>query len=177
MAYTIVRFDESMLSLLPRPQEPFEIIGRLVPTYDGHKWSISEELLDTPRIKTYPNEKFDPQNYIDNPNEAAFLAMQNGTCVGSLRVGKRWNDNAFIDDLAIDKAHRGHGIGTMLMDAAVDWGKKAGLHGVSLETQDWNLLACRFYMKYGFRLGGIDKYVYTDPEYREETALYFYLLP
>ena len=53
-----------------------------------------------------------------------------------------------------------------------------GLHGVSLETQDDNLAACRLYLKYGFQLGGIDRRVYDTSElYRRETALYFYLLP
>jgi hypothetical protein len=32
-------------------------------------------------------------------------------------------------------------IGNMLMDTAVRCGKKKGLNGVSLEIQDWNLLA------------------------------------
>jgi len=177
MAYEIARFDISMLSLLPRPQEPFEIIGRLVPVYDGHEWNVSEELLDEPREKLYPDDSFDPMTYIDNPDEAAFLAMLDNKCVGSLRVCKRWNGNAFIDDLAIDRAHRGKGAGTMLMDAAVNWGKERGLRGVSLETQDNNLRACRFYLKYGFKLGGIDRHVYDTHAYRGETALYFYLFP
>ncbi|MCL1858571.1 MAG: GNAT family N-acetyltransferase [Oscillospiraceae bacterium] len=177
MVYNIVRFDISMLALLPRPQEPFEIIGRLVPIYNGQEWKVYEELLDTPREKLYPDDSFDPMTYIDNPDEAAFLAMLDGNCVGSLRVCKRWNKNAFIDDLAIDRAHRGKGVGTMLMNAAVDWGKEHELYGVSLETQDWNLRACRFYLKYGFKLGGIDRNVYDAHVYRGETALYFYLLP
>ena len=177
MSYTIARFDKSMLSLLPRPQEPFEIIGKLVPIFDGHEWKISEELFDNPYEKTYPDDMFDPMTYIDNPNEAAFLAMFDGKCIGSLRVGKRWNSNAFVDDLAIDMAHRGKGVGTMLMDAAVNWGKEMGLYGISLETQNLNLHACRFYLKYGFKLGGIDRYVYTNKDYRDEIALYLYILP
>jgi streptothricin acetyltransferase len=64
----------------------------------------------------------------------------------------------------------------MLMDAAVNWGRENGLHGVSLETQDNNLFACRFYIKYGFKLGGADRRVYDAFTNREETALYFYLL-
>lgn len=124
MPYTIKRFDESLLSFLPRPEEPFEIIGKLVPTYDGHEWQSSEILYDTTYEKTYPDDVFDPKIYIDNPNEAAFLAMFNGNCIGSLRVGKRWNNNSFIDDLAIDRAHRRQGVGTMLMDAAVQWSKE-----------------------------------------------------
>jgi len=65
----------------------------------------------------------------------------------------------------------------MLMDAAINWGKENGCHGISLETQDNNLLACRFYLKYGFKLGGIDRHSYDAFPNREETALYFYLLP
>jgi streptothricin acetyltransferase len=166
-----------MLDLLPQPQEAFEIIGRLVPKYDGKEWSISETLFDTPYMKTYPNDVFDPKMYVDNPNEAAFIAMLDGLRVGSIRVGRRWNKNAFIDDLVVDIIHRGHGFGTMLMDAAVNWGKENDYHGISLETQDNNLLACRFYLKYGFKLGGIDRHSYDVFPNREETALYFYLLP
>ncbi len=175
MNYKIVPFDKTMIPLLPHPQQAFDIIGRLVPTYDGTEWKTAEQLLDIKREKTYPDDSFDPKEYIDNPEQVAFLAMFGDECVGSIRVCKRWNGNAFIDDLAIDCAHRGKGVGSMLMDAAVRWGKDKGLCGVSLETQDWNLLACRFYLKYGFRLGGIDTKVYTHPLYREETALYFYL--
>lgn len=177
MSYAIIRFDGTVLNLLPQPQEPFEVIGRLVPKYDGHAWSASEALFDAPYAKVYPDDRFDPAAYVDKPNEAAFLAMHGGQRVGSIRVCRRWNQNAFIDDLLVAAAHRGRGVGTMLMDAAVRWGKENGLHGVSLETQDNNLLACRFYLKYGFKLGGIDRRVYDASPYRGETALYFYLEP
>ena len=177
MPYSIVRLDDKMMGHLPQPQEEFEIIGRLIPKYDGREWSISEVLYPTPYMKTYPDDEFDPKIYIDNPNETAFIAMLDGQRVGSVRVGRRWNKNAFIDDLVVDKAHRGRGVGTMLMDAAVNWGKENGYHGISLETQDNNLLACRFYLKYGFKLGGIDRHSYDAFPNRSETALYFYLLP
>jgi streptothricin acetyltransferase len=175
MEYKIVRFDYTMLDLLPQPQEAFEIIGRLVPRYDGKEWSISEILLDTPYMKTYPDDVFDPKIYVENPNEAAYIAMLDGQRVGSIRVGRRWNKNAFIDDLLVDQTHRGRGVGTMLMNAAVQWGKENGFHGISLETQDNNLLACRFYLKYGFKLGGIDRHSYDAFQNSDETALYFYL--
>ena len=178
MPYTIVRLDRRTRKCLPRPEEPFEIIGRLMPVYDGQEWTLSEELTDTPREKTYPNDSYRSKEYIGKPSKAAFLAMLDGTCVGSLRVRKKWNDNAFIEDLAVDRAHRGRGVGTMLMDTAAAWCRENGLRVVSLETQDWNLLACRFYLKYGFSLGGIDQFLYNAyaPQ-RGETALYFYLFP
>lgn len=178
MGYSIVRMTASELGLLPRPEEPFSVIGRLVPLYDGQNWSFSEELLPQPGEKTYLPDVYDPAEYLDNPDKAAFLAMLDGQCVGSIRVYRRWNRNAFVEDLAVDRLHRGHGVGTMLMDAAVVWSRENGLHGVCLETQDWNLLACRFYLKYGFRLGAADRFLYDAfPETRKETALFFYLLP
>ena len=176
MNTSVVKFDSTMLNLLPQPQEEFEIIGKLIPKYDGIEWSLSEELFGESYMKIYPDDEYDPNIYIDNPNKAAFIAMLDGRRIGSLRVGKRWNKNAFVDDLLVEKNYRGCGVGTMLMDAAVAWGMENGLHGISLETQDNNLLACRFYLKYGFKLGGIDRNVYDVFPNRNETALYFYYL-
>ncbi len=175
MNYHIVQFEKTLLHFLPQQQQPFDIIGRLVPIYDGIEWQTSEVLFEQYGEKTYPDDSFDPLEYINNPNQAAYLAMFNDKCVGSIRVCKRWNGNAFIDDLTVDRIHRRHGIGKMLMDAAVRWGKEKELNGLSLETQDNNLLACRFYLKYGFKLGGIDTKVYTHPLYKKDIALYFYL--
>lgn len=85
-----------LINLFPRAEEPLNIIGRLIPYYDGIEWKTNEELFD---------------------------------------------------------------MGKMLMDVAVLWGKENGLYGVLLETQDVNLLACRFYLTYGFKLGGVDNKV------------------
>ncbi|MDR2569223.1 MAG: GNAT family N-acetyltransferase [Oscillospiraceae bacterium] len=177
MDYSIIRYNEKILSLLPEKQEPFEIIGRLIPIYNGQQWKISENIFEKPTYKTYPNEIYEPREYIDNPNQAAFVALYNNEWVGSIRICRRWNNNAFIDDLSVGRQFRGKGIGTKLMNAAVNWSRENNLYGVSLETQDMNLLACRFYIKYGFMLGGIDRLVYTAEDYIKETALYFYLLP
>lgn len=175
MKIEIVRMDEKLVSLLPQKQEAFQVIGRLVPLYDGNSWTTKEERIDQPTEKTYPDEVYDPAGYVNNPDQAAFLAIQDGKRIGSIRVGKRWNGNAFIDDLLVDRDCRGQGAGTMLMDAAVCWARENKMDCVSLETQNGNLIACRFYLKYGFRLGGIDHSVYTHKDYRGETALYFYM--
>ncbi len=175
MEYSVIRLDESTLRFFPHPQQPFAIIGRLIPAYDGEKWTTKEELYAQPAEKLYLNNTTDPKTYVNNENEAVFLAIYGGECVGSILVCKRWNGNGFIDDFKVDRAHRRRGAAKLLMDAAVAWSKEKGLNGVSLETQSDNLIACRFYMKYGFVLGGIDTNVYTEPGYKGEVALYFYL--
>ena len=177
MEYRVVRFEESLLPLLPRPQQPFALIGRLTPRFDGREWRHSEELLDAPQAKIYAEDVYDPREYIGNPEKAAFLAMFRGACAGSIRVHKRWNRFAHVEDIEVDAAHRGRGVGGLLMDAALNWTRERGLRGVSLETQDSNLAACRFYLKYGFRLGGADRLVYDAFEAaRNEIALYFYYI-
>ena len=171
----IVKYDKDTIQYLPHDEQPFNIIGKLILLYDGNEWITKEELFEDCKEKTYPNDVYDPLVYIDNDDEVAFLAINNGELVGSIRVCKRWNGNAFIDDLKVDRIYRNNGIGKMLIDAAVKWSKEKGLNGLSLETQAENLLACRFYLKYGFEIGGIDTMVYTNPLYKRETALYFYL--
>jgi len=177
--YKIVPLCATNAFYLPLPQEPIDVIGHLIPIYDGCQWIPQEQLLDTPITKVYPTEMFDPMDYVNKPSYAGFLAMFGEECVGTIRVSDRWQKNAFIDDLAINRAHRGKGIGARLMDEAVDWGRQNGYWGMSLETQSWNLLAIRFYIKYGFRIGGIDNCVYRAmPEpYTKATALYMYMLP
>ncbi len=172
---SIVQFSAATRPLLPHPQEPFAIIGRLIPHYDGENWAISEQIFGTPSEKTYPGDTYDPDAYLENPDQAAFLAICSGRCVGSIRTRRSWNEMAFVEDLAVDRAYRGQGLGTSLMDAAAAWAKESGLFGIYLETQDLNLLACRFYLKYGFRLGGIDRMLYAAGPSAEETALFFYL--
>lgn len=61
------------------------------------------------------------------------------------------------------------------MDSAVAWCREKGQGAVSLETQNNNLQACRFYIKYGFELCGINTKKYALSEYKDETALYFYM--
>lgn len=180
MNYKIYKFNKTLLNYLPHKQQPFDVIGRIIPIYNGNMWYLKEDLFDKPYQKTYPDEKYDPQTYIDDDDQVAYIAILDKKCIGSIRVSKRWNNNAFIDDLLVDRNYRRKGIGSSLMDKAVAWSKEKGLNGVSLETQNNNLLACRFYLKYGFKLGGMDQLVYTTyknqySQCNKDIAFYFYL--
>lgn len=170
----VIRLEGNLTRLLPHPGQPIDVIGRLIPHFNGEQWDVSEEVFESIETRSYPDDEYDPDKYVEQPDKAAFLALYKGKCVGYIRVAKRWNGNGFIEDVTVDRAFRGCGIGRRLMDAAVRWSKETGLSGISLETQDWNLPACRFYLRYGFELGGVDTRVYTGP-YAGEKALYFYL--
>lgn len=174
MKFSIEKLTQNNKVFLPHKQQPFDIIGKVIPKFNGREWTLTEELFESTISKTYSEDYFDSIEYIDNADQVAYVAMVDGECVGSIRVCRRWNGNAFIEDLAVDRMYRRYGIGKALMDAAFEWSREKNLKGVSLETQDDNVIAIRFYLKYGFKLGGIDTKVYTDPNWVGETALYLY---
>ena len=63
------------------------------------------------------------------------------------------------------------------MQSAVLWAKKAELCGLALETQDNNLLACRFYAKCGFVIGAVNTMLYKNFEkpWSDESAVFWYM--
>jgi streptothricin acetyltransferase len=126
--------------------------------------------------KVYPR---DDALYEDADDSCRMIATASihGSVVGYVAVSRCWNGCAQIDDIMISRPHRGSGLGRALMNEAVSWAKEKKLPIVRLETQDTNVPACRFYERYGFKLGGFDRYLYDalEADERGETALFWYL--
>lgn len=149
----IRKLNWPIIHLLPHEHQPFDVIGRFVPVYDGEKWT-----------------------YREINRQAIFLAVCDNLCVGAIRVSTGWSGDGIIEDLAVDILYRRQGLGRKLMDSAVKWCRDQHYRRIMLETQDNNLQACRFYITYGFALCGINTQKYALlSEYKDETALYFYL--
>ncbi|MHC0169872.1 N-acetyltransferase, partial [Enterococcus faecium] len=53
--------------------------------------------------------------------------------------------------------------------------KHKNLHGLMLETQDNNLIACKFYHNCGFKIGSVDTMLYANFENNFEKAVFWYL--
>ena len=67
------------------------------------------------------------------------------------------------------------GIGKLLINKAKEWAIDKNYLGLSLETQNNNTEACKFYEKCGFEIGGFDKYLYKNtPNLSNEIAIYWY---
>lgn len=131
-----------------------------------------------PYTKMYPIEETDYDAFIDQEDQILYLALLNERVVGQITVQKAWNNYAYIDDLKVDRSLRGKGIGAQLMTQAIAWARAKGTPGLSLETQNNNVRACRFYEKMGFKIGGFDRFLYKgikDHNF-DEIAIYYYLL-
>lgn len=172
----IRKLNWPIIHLLPHEHQPFDVIGRFVPVYDGEKWTYREILYKENRQKKYKDDTIDPKDYIDNNRQAIFLVVCDNLCVGAIRVSTGWSGDGIIEDLAVDILYRRQGLGRKLMDSAVKWCRDQHYRRIMLETQDNNLQACRFYITYGFALCGINTQKYALlSEYKDEIALYFYL--
>ncbi len=104
-----------------------------------------------------------------------FLAFSDTECVGQIVLRKDWNKYAYIEDICVAKLSRGQGIGASFIQKAVEWAKRSDLKGLALETQDNNLLACRFYAKCGFVIGAVNTMLYRNFD-NDEFAVFWYLL-
>lgn len=62
---------------------------------------------------------------------------------------------AILEDMVVDPASRGAGIGSHLMRGAIDLARRSGCHRITLLTDHDNAEAIRFYRSHGFTLSGM----------------------
>lgn len=155
---------------LPEFDRSFSVTAELQPQFVDGEFGYRVVPL-TPYEKTYPDEEDEPED-----DGELFVARLDGRPAGIIRLSEAWNGYARIDDIAVDRSLRRAGVATALLQHALDWCRARSLAGVTLETQNNNLAACRLYERFGFRLGGFDRELYRgfDPATRE-IALFWYL--
>ena len=173
----IVKLGFDTLKDMNKATEPFEIIGKLKPTFVNGEWTYTEEIYGCPYLHSYPDEECDYSLYIDSPDNVVFLAYSDKECIGQIVLKKDWNKYALVEDICVSKSSRGQGVGTALIQKAIEWANDKDLYGLALETQDNNLLACRFYSKCGFVIGAVNTMLYKnfDKPWSDATAIFWYL--
>ena len=143
---------------------------------------IQDNKISYSIVPVEPYEKIldvDPEDYttfIDNPQKVIFFADVDGEPAGQIKLIPWWNKFAYVEELIVDTEFRGQGVGSALMNRAIAWAREHGFPGLTLETQDNNVPACKFYEKCGFVLSGFDLYAYKCLDNPSEIALYWYLI-
>eukprot|EP00741_Cyanophora_paradoxa_P015285 tig00000194_g14754.t1 len=107
---------------------------------------ISDELSEPYTIFTY-------RYFINQWPQLCFLAMSAGSCIGVI-VCKldmhRESYRGYIAMLAVDKAYRKRGIGSLLVSKAIQQMEAEGANEVVLETEVQNAGALALYENLGF---------------------------
>lgn len=158
-----------------KSNQSFMVIGKIIPKFENDIWTFTELLYEKTDMKYYPNDDENYVEYINNADKVVYFFYQNDECVGQIRLRKNWNKYAFIEDIAVSKHIRGQGIGVELINKSIEWAKENNMLGLMLETQDNNLLACRFYSKCGFKIGSVDTMLYANFDNSDEKAVFWYL--
>jgi RimJ/RimL family protein N-acetyltransferase len=81
--------------------------------------------------------------------EGTLVAVVAGEVVGELRVEPSWMGFGEVG-MMVAAAWRGRGVGTALVEAAIEWARERGLHKLSLAVFPHNAAAIALYRKLGF---------------------------
>ncbi|KOP29087.1 GCN5 family acetyltransferase [Exiguobacterium sp. BMC-KP] len=155
----------STIAVVNDANDTFPVIGYVSPRFVEGKWSYEEHLLEISQTTRFPDDQLDWTKYIEKEDRIVFLAFSGDSCIGQIRLVRDWNRFAYIENIAVKQAFRKHGVGHRLLAAATTWAKERNLVGLSLEAQHDNLIACRFYARQGFVLGGVDTLKqYANPQ-------------
>ena len=71
----IIEINRQALADINKANQPFEVIGRIRPSFANGVWTYTEELYERPTIKAYLDDTWDYAAYIDNPDKTIFLAF------------------------------------------------------------------------------------------------------
>lgn len=176
---TIKKFTKEDLNYSFTIDDQFEVdsILLLMATEHSIQYSVREVFPYEKKYSENQDDLLDLQKYINHPDQAIFLAIDGADIVGMVLVRRNWNKFAYVEDIKVDRKNRRHGIGRLLMDEVKNWSQDNDLAGIMLETQNNNVSACKFYERYGFIIGGFDKFVYKGINHlTEEVAIYWYLI-
>ena len=155
------------------PNEPFELFGRMIPSYLNEKWSYTAEYFSDTKQMCFPNENY---SYDAMSGDCVFIGAYDGEkCIGLAIMQKHYFKYMYLYDLKVNREYRGKDVASKLMEKARQTAYECGYNGIFTVGQDNNLRACLFYIKNGFKIGGLNTKVYQGTPQEDKKDIYFYL--
>jgi RimJ/RimL family protein N-acetyltransferase len=147
-----------------------EAVGR-----EQERWILASE-----GWRSIGDERRYLKTVLRHPDAAVFVAEDDGAVVGRLSLSRDPNPaSRHVADLGLMVAasHRGKGIGTMLLDEAVQWSRRSEIRKLELHVFPWNEPALRLYESFGFEREGYRKGHYAREDDLVDAILMAYLIP
>ncbi len=147
----------------------FEVKSRvLLPPLIVSKGSVIESVSVEPWLKDYDRYETpaDLPAHFDTSKWAILSALEEETRIGGAIVGRDSpgfdmmrgrRDLAVLIDIRIDPRFRGLGFGSAIFAEATNWALRNGCRDLIVETQDTNLVACKFYQATGCELESVEE--------------------
>ena len=90
---------------------------------------------------------------IDSPWHDLLVAEDDGKILGmaamSVTMGAGIRKNAYLEDFVVDNTTRGQGVGGMLFEAMLEWGRKKGCKRMEFTCGNEREVAQQFYKSHG----------------------------
>jgi ribosomal protein S18 acetylase RimI-like enzyme len=138
--------------------EDLEVLGRLGAYLMRAHYAYDQRRFMAPGAQPERGYARFLGSQLDRSDVAIFVAETGGAVVGYLYAGIEplsWkelrDESGYVHDLVVDEAHRGKGVATALMEAALAWLANRGLPRVVLWTAQPNDAAQRVFERLGFR--------------------------
>ena len=97
-------------------------------------------------------EHFEASGFGENPVWGAFVAEFEKKIVGMalyyIRYSTWKGQRLYLEDLIVTESFRGKGLGKILFDKLIEFGKEKNYSGMMWQVLDWNEPAINFYKKY-----------------------------
>ena len=122
------------------PNRPFTLWGRLLPSLSDGVWTYRIEEFAVPEEDCFPDFPYD----VTQAGSVFLGAYADGVCVGLAVLREDMFRYLYLDDLKVDPAYRGQGIGGRLIEACMEEARRRALQGVYVIAQDNNASACLF---------------------------------
>ena len=149
----------------PEPEaepDPVDVVPAVI--VDDELVAAFERLIPQLSTSSLPPTGAELTDIVENPATVLFLARVDGAIVGSLTLAfyriptglKAW-----IEDVVVDDAVRGRGVGAALNQAALAEALRRGAKDVSLTSRPAREAANRLYLRLGFVARETNMYRYT----------------
>ncbi len=114
-----------------------------------HELAVYEK---APEAVIVSHEHFENSGFGEKPVWWGFVAETEGKVQGFalyyIRYSTWKGQRMYLEDILVDEAHRGKGIGSLLFDKLIEEAKKKKFSGMMWQVLDWNKPAINFYKKY-----------------------------
>ena len=176
MPFRIIQVDSSRLTDFYQISIAFEVRSIYDVFEKNGSIELVERILDQPYTKDYDaldSNSFELWSKMNTSTWGIFLAIDEKPIGGAIVT----MPDCALYDLRVASAYRRSGVGQDLFQHALQWAKRQELtQCLSIETQNTNVSACRFYAAMGAQLGDIDRNAYRDDEQvKDEIRLNWYI--
>jgi GNAT superfamily N-acetyltransferase len=137
------------------------------------------ELLETPVDRPLYKNYFADVSSVEEIKtrlrdmDGGYVALADGQIAGAILFKvEKWRSVTLISDLIVGHQYRRYGIGTLLLNCAIDWAREHSCWAIVLETQNINYPAIQFYLRNGLEIWSISRHFYPPGNNAHEVAVF-----